>query len=71
LSDEDFEIIAVETPRIGFELPREKLLSLVKLLEDLGWEKSKFKRYVSTALRLRRLEKQYGKTYVSLVRSYE
>ena len=71
MSDEDFEIIAVETPRIEFELPREKLLSLVKLLEDLGWEKSKFKRYVSTALRLRRLEKQYGKTYVSLVRSYE
>ena len=71
MSDEDFEITVVESPKIEPDLPREKLLSLVKLLEDLGWEKSKFKRYVSTALRLRNLEKRYGKTYISLVKSYE
>ena len=71
MSDEEFEVIVVETPKIELDIPREKLLSFIKLVENLGWEKSKVKRYVSMALRLRELEKRYGKTYISLVRSYE
>lgn len=71
MSDEDFEVIAVEAPKIEIDIPREKLLSFIRLAEELGWEKSRLKRYISTALRLRRLEKRYGKSYVSLVRGYE
>ena len=71
MSDEDFEVIVVEAPKIEIDIPREKLLSFIRLAEELGWEKSKLKRYISTALRLRNLEKRYGKSYVSLVRSYE
>ncbi|MCD6312730.1 MAG: hypothetical protein J7L79_02820 [Thaumarchaeota archaeon] len=71
MSDEDFEVIVVEAPKIEIDIPREKLLSFIRLAEELGWEKSRLKRYISTALRLRNLERKYGKSYVSLVKSYE
>ncbi len=71
MSDEDFELIVVEKPKAEIEIPRTKLLSFIKLAEELGWQKSRLKRYISTALRLRDLEKRYGKSYVALVRSYE
>ncbi len=71
LSNEDFEVIVAEVPKIEIDISREKLFSFIKLAEDLGWNKARIKRYISTALRLRELEKRYGKSYVALVKSYE
>ena len=71
LSDDEFEIVVVEAPKVEFDIPREKLLSFIKLAEELGWEKSKVKRYINTALRLRKLEKEYGKSYAALIRNYQ
>ncbi|RLF08800.1 MAG: hypothetical protein DRJ69_05880 [Thermoprotei archaeon] len=67
---DDFEVIVVARPRLEVELPREKLEAFMKLLEELGWSKSKLKRYVNAALRLRRLEREGGKSYLSLLRDY-
>lgn len=71
LSDENFEVVVAEIPRIEIAMPREKLLSFIRLVEDLGWNKARIKRYITIALRLRELEKRYGKSYVALVKSYE
>jgi len=71
LSDESFEVVVAETPRIEIAIPREKLLSFIKLAEELGWSKARIKRYITTALRLRELERRYGKSYAALVKSYE
>jgi len=71
LSDDEFEVVVVEAPKVEFDIPREKLLAFIKLAEELGWEKSKVKRYINTALRLRKLEKEYGKSYAALVRNYQ
>jgi chromosome segregation ATPase len=71
LSGEDFELIVAESPQIETPIPREKLISFIKLAEDLGWNKARIKRYITTALRLREIEKRYGKSYAALVKSYE
>lgn len=70
-SGEDFELIVAESPQIETPIPREKLISFIKLAEDLGWNKARIKRYVTMALRLREIEKRYGKSYAALVKSYE
>jgi chromosome segregation ATPase len=71
LDSEDFELIIAESPRIEIPIPREKLLSFIKLVEDLGWNKARVKRYITTALKLRELERRYGKSYAALVKAYE
>ncbi len=68
--DDEFRIVVVETPKVEVDIPRDKLLSFIKLAEELGWEKSKLKRYVNAALRLRKLEREAGKSYISLLRDY-
>ena len=70
--DEDFEIIVAVPEEVEeIELPREKLKALIELLDTLNWDKRKLKRYVNAALRLRRLERERGKSYLSLFREYE
>ena len=71
MSDDDFEVVAVETPKIELDIPRDKLSAFIKLVEDLGWDKRKLKRYISTGLRLRKLEREYGKSYAALARNYQ
>ena len=71
LDNKDFELIVAESPQIEIPIPHEKLLSFIKLVEDLGWNKARIKRYITTALRLRELEKRYGKSYAALVKTYE
>ncbi|MCD6341245.1 MAG: hypothetical protein J7L83_00075 [Thaumarchaeota archaeon] len=70
MSDDEFEVIVVESPKIEVDIPRDKLLSFINLAEELGWEKSKIKRYINTALRLRKLEREAGRSYISLLREY-
>jgi len=70
LDDDEFRVVVVETPKVEVDIPRDKLLSFIKLAEELGWEKSKLKRYVNAALRLRKLEREAGKSYISLLRDY-
>ena len=70
MDDDEFRVVVVETPKVGVDIPREKLLSFIKLAEELGWDKSKVKRYVNAALRLRKLEREAGKSYLSLLRDY-
>lgn len=74
-TEDEFEIV-VEVPErkeVGAPpgIPSEKLEALVELLEALKWDKKRLKRYVNQALRLRKLEREYGKSYVALVREYE
>jgi len=71
LSQDEFEVVIVESPRIEFDIPRERLLAFIRLAEELGWDKARVKRYISTALRLRRIEREHGRSYASLVRSYQ
>jgi len=70
---EDFEVIVAtpEEKEVRTELPREKVEALLELLDSLGWDKRKLKRYINAALRLRRLERERGKSYLSLIREYE
>ena len=72
LSEEerDFEIIVVAPPRPKFELSRDKIEALNELLDSMGWDKKRFKRYVNAALRLRKIEREAGRSYLSLLRSY-
>ena len=72
LSEEerDFEIIVVAPPRPKFELSRDKIEALNELLDSMGWDKRRFKRYVNAALRLRKIEREAGRSYLSLLRSY-
>ncbi|RLG01314.1 MAG: hypothetical protein DRN49_01555 [Thaumarchaeota archaeon] len=73
LSEEkqDFEIIVVAPPKPKFELSRDKIEALNELLDSMDWDKRKFKRYVNAALRLRKIEKEAGRSYLSLLRSYK
>jgi len=73
LSEEkrDFEIIVVAPPKPKFELSRDKVEALNELLDSMDWDKKKFKRYVNAALRLRKIEREAGRSYLSLLRSYK
>jgi len=72
LSEEkrDFEIIVVVPPKPKFELSRDKIEALNELLDSMGWDKRRFKRYVNAALRLRKIEREAGRSYLSILRSY-
>ncbi|MDW8021551.1 MAG: hypothetical protein RMI78_02845 [Nitrososphaerota archaeon] len=70
MDDEEFQIIPVETPKVEVEVPRDKLILFIKFAEELGWDKSKIKRYINAALRLSKLEREAGKSYASLLRDY-
>jgi len=72
LSEEkrDFEIIVVAPPKPKFELSRDKIEALNELLDSMGWDKRRFKRYVNAALRLRKIEREAGRSYLSVLRSY-
>ena len=72
-ADEEFEVI-IAIPEAGeaeIGLSKDKVRGLVELLDSIGWDKKALQRYVSHALRLRRLEKEYGKKFNMLVREYE
>ena len=49
LSEEkqDFEIIVVAPPKPKFELSGDKIEALNELLDSMGWDKKRFKRYVN------------------------
>ncbi len=72
-TDEEFEVIIAvpEAEEAEIGLSKDKVRELVDLLDSIGWDKKTLKRYVSHALRLRRLEKEYGKKFNILVREYE
>lgn len=70
--EENFEIvIAVPESGVGIDIPRDKMKALIDLLDSLKWNKKMLLRYISIALRLRRLEKEYGKSFTILVKEYE
>lgn len=68
---QDFEIIVVAPPKPKFELSRDKIEALNELLNSMNWDKKKFKRYVNAALRLRKIEREAGRSYLSILRSYK
>lgn len=72
-SGEEFEVvIAIPEPmKIELGLPEDKVKELIELLDSLKWDKKTFQRYVTHALRLRKLEKEHRKTYSVLVKDYE
>ncbi|MDW8083653.1 MAG: hypothetical protein RMI49_00420 [Candidatus Caldarchaeum sp.] len=43
----------------------------LEILKDIGLEPAQLKKYIKAAIRLRELEKQYGKSYQVLLREYE
>jgi len=71
--NEEFEVVIAipEARKPGLVLPEDKMKELIELLDSLGWDKRTLQRYVNHALRLRKLEKEYHKTYTTLVRDYE
>ncbi|MDW7985879.1 MAG: hypothetical protein RMI88_01500 [Nitrososphaerota archaeon] len=68
----DFEVvISIPEKKVGVDIPEDKIKALVELLDNLKWSKKTLLRYISTALRLRKLEKEYGKSFTALIKEYE
>lgn len=69
---EEFEIIiAIPEAEPKPHIPANKLKDLIDLLDSLKWNRRTLLRYISSALRLRRLEKEYGRSFTTLVKDYE
>ncbi|MEM2215675.1 MAG: hypothetical protein QXF28_03585 [Nitrososphaerota archaeon] len=72
-SRDEFEVIIAvpESRKLELGLPADKVKELIELLDSLKWDRKTLQRYVNHALRLRKLEKEYHKTYSMLVKDYE
>jgi len=70
----EFEVVIAipeKKEELVIGLPREKIQQLIEIIDSLKWDKKTLIRYINYAIRLRKLEKEYGKSYHSLLREYE
>lgn len=72
-TDEEFEVVIAvpEAREAEIGLPKCKVVELIDFLDSIGWDKRTLQRYINYALRLRKLEKERGRTLTTLIRDYE